>query len=453
MNEIKGVAPIVVGLVIILAIVVAAGVWYATRAPEKPVTLTVTNREGWKCTEPMFARLSEFEEATEITINEIDIPPKDMTMKILSEFVAGTGAYDIIQATVEADMKAYKDYVLSLDDFIIEDFGSVDAYKSKISPVAMDATVWDGHVKYVPFHGNVRYLFYRKDLFEDPDEKAAFKAEYGYDLKPPETPEELVDVASFFTRPEEGLWGYATGLRGKYAQHWLECEFLTAGIEVVDLKTHTCDFASGPKREKAIEITKFLHDLVWEYEVIPEECLGMGHAEMMESIKEAKYAMADDWWGDHWAVLNSPEYKAAIGPIGSTMSPHWPDWPESKGGRTSIWALGITKTCEDPEAAWEFIKWFTSKEIIQEEAKNSGAGSHWVEIDADSAAKGWLGDGLVEALPFTTPPREGFIDEGPTVVAAFMEEAEKMIHDPDPAAPEKMVDALAERIDDILAGK
>ena len=30
-------------------------------------------------------------------------------------------------------------------------------------------------------------LYYRKDLFEDPDNMAEFKAKYGYDLGPPQT--------------------------------------------------------------------------------------------------------------------------------------------------------------------------------------------------------------------------------------------------------------------------
>src|SRR5581483_8305135 len=48
---------------------------------------------------------------------------------------------------------------------------------------------------------------YRKDLFEDPKEKADFKAKYKYDLAPPKTWPQLRDIAEFFTRPDKKLYG------------------------------------------------------------------------------------------------------------------------------------------------------------------------------------------------------------------------------------------------------
>lgn len=48
---------------------------------------------------------------------------------------------------------------------------------------------------------------YRKDWFEDADEKAAFKAKYGRDLMAPETWEEFRDIAEFFQRPAERRYG------------------------------------------------------------------------------------------------------------------------------------------------------------------------------------------------------------------------------------------------------
>ena len=43
-------------------------------------------------------------------------------------------------------------------------------------------------------------MFYRKDLFENADEQAAFKAKYGYDLAVPTTWDAYRDAAEFFTR-------------------------------------------------------------------------------------------------------------------------------------------------------------------------------------------------------------------------------------------------------------
>jgi len=65
----------------------------------------------------------------------------------------------------------------------------------------------EGKTYCIPIFWNSHGLFYRKDLFEDPTEKANFKAKYGYELRVPRTFDELVDVAEFFTRPPN-LYGF-----------------------------------------------------------------------------------------------------------------------------------------------------------------------------------------------------------------------------------------------------
>jgi len=54
-----------------------------------------------------------------------------------------------------------------------------------------------------------QHLVYRKDLFEDPKEKEAFKKKYGRELDVPKTWYELRDIAEFFTRPKQNLYGLA----------------------------------------------------------------------------------------------------------------------------------------------------------------------------------------------------------------------------------------------------
>ena len=56
----------------------------------------------------------------------------------------------------------------------------------------------------MPTWANAEVIYYRKDLWEDPDEQAAFMAEYGYELAPPTTWQEFTDMAVFFTRDTDG---------------------------------------------------------------------------------------------------------------------------------------------------------------------------------------------------------------------------------------------------------
>jgi multiple sugar transport system substrate-binding protein len=60
----------------------------------------------------------------------------------------------------------------------------------------------------LPVNMDAYGFMYRKDLFENPDEQTAFRERYGYDLAPPQTYQEARDMAEFFTRPDQGLYGW-----------------------------------------------------------------------------------------------------------------------------------------------------------------------------------------------------------------------------------------------------
>ena len=49
-------------------------------------------------------------------------------------------------------------------------------------------------------------LAYRKDLFENEEERAAFKEEYGYELTVPEDWDTYRDVAEFSPEKKERPW-------------------------------------------------------------------------------------------------------------------------------------------------------------------------------------------------------------------------------------------------------
>ena len=63
-----------------------------------------------------------------------------------------------------------------------------------------------GHILTIPAEYYPKTYVYRSDLFEDPDERKAFKDKYGYDLEPPRYYDQMIDIAEFFTRPPD-LYG------------------------------------------------------------------------------------------------------------------------------------------------------------------------------------------------------------------------------------------------------
>ena len=66
---------------------------------------------------------------------------------------------------------------------------------------------FENRVYGLPFHNGPECFIYRKDLFESEEEQKAFAALYGKRLVVPQTWDDLMEVAAFFNRPEQGLYG------------------------------------------------------------------------------------------------------------------------------------------------------------------------------------------------------------------------------------------------------
>src|SRR5262249_59878981 len=64
----------------------------------------------------------------------------------------------------------------------------------------------DGRLFQYPRNLDMRLLYYRRDLFEEADARATFERSHRRPLAPPETWDDLVEVAVFLTRP--GFFGF-----------------------------------------------------------------------------------------------------------------------------------------------------------------------------------------------------------------------------------------------------
>ena len=130
--------------------------------------------------------------------------------KIASEFAIKGDAFDFAmwdsQSTAEF---AGGGHVVKMNDI----FDNSTYLKADLFPAASLSRYGEypdgsGNFYGLPANQDAYGLMYRKDLFEDPKEQEAFKAKYGRDLKVPETYQEAKEVAEFFTRPDQGLYGW-----------------------------------------------------------------------------------------------------------------------------------------------------------------------------------------------------------------------------------------------------
>ncbi len=178
-----------------------------------------------------------------IKVNVVTAPFANVYEKLKSEFIAGTGAYDLIVL-----------FPMYLGEFAGMGYlKPLDEYAKKYDPRLDDVATgflklydyYGGKLYTLPYDGDVLNLYFRKDLFNDETEKSNFKKMYNKELASPETWDEVLDVAKFFTRKsgetlagkvlDSDFYGFAfLAQRGGFAYAWWLAEFASRGGKYFD---------------------------------------------------------------------------------------------------------------------------------------------------------------------------------------------------------------------------
>jgi ABC-type glycerol-3-phosphate transport system substrate-binding protein len=139
----------------------------------------------------------KFTAETGIEVNFVVVPYSGVFERLSAEIASGSANYDVVTIDV-IWMALFAEFAEPLDDLFTE------AVTSDVAPALLaDAKIGGSYVG-MPAWANAEILFYRKDLFEDPAEQAAFKEKYGYDLAAPTTWQQFRDISIFFTRDTDG---------------------------------------------------------------------------------------------------------------------------------------------------------------------------------------------------------------------------------------------------------
>lgn len=153
--------------------------------------------------------VNEYQAETGVTVTVETVPWPDFQTKLFTELNAHGSAYDLVVGDSQfLGAASTGGHYIELTDFVNE---------HNLTEVMAPATMQfyseypggSGHYWAIPLEGDAVGWAYRKDLFEDPTEMANFKAKYGYDLGVPQTFKQLIDIAEFFNRPDDTLYGAA----------------------------------------------------------------------------------------------------------------------------------------------------------------------------------------------------------------------------------------------------
>ena len=181
-----------------------AGAWSYKEAAEPYVGVEINILDEIQPLAYALAELkTEFEEETGIIVHLEILSHPEVIAKGQADMLSGQGHYDaVLLHDMQMGLLLQADVLRPLDDLIAnEALRSPNFDPADFSEPGFSEGVVFGGKTYGLLHWNYNQVYWaRADLLNHPDEQAAFKAKYGYDLAPAETMQQMRDIAEFFTR-------------------------------------------------------------------------------------------------------------------------------------------------------------------------------------------------------------------------------------------------------------
>lgn len=330
---------------------------------------------------PWRDRAERIKELFDIEIEVVGITVSDMFDKELIELATGTGAFDLLMFN-PAWYGDFVDFLTPLDPFIER----LDPGWEDIHP---GFQVWEntfaGKRYSITLDGDVFLLYYRKDLFEDPREKAAFRQRYGYELGAPETWDQVLDIAEFFTRDTDGdgdidLWGYADQAKRGRSFYWFLIRYFGfcgpyknfADPHLFDPNTMQ-PLVNQPCGVQALENYKQAIDLA------PPGVLGWEWDELFNAFMKGNLAMQVHWpdEGKRVAELRSIGGDMGFGTIPGALHDGQVYRRSSTGGG---WVMGLSADSRNKEAAYTVMWYMLGPEVSLSLVLDPGTGQDFYRI-------------------------------------------------------------------------
>ncbi|MEZ5666293.1 MAG: extracellular solute-binding protein [Alphaproteobacteria bacterium] len=148
----------------------------------------------------------------------------------------------------------------------------------------------------LPVNQDAYGFMYRRDLFEDPAEQAAFQERYGYALAVPQTYQQARDIAEFFTRPDDELygWGQMGGREYDFATTASNSFMWSFGGELYNPETmEVKGYLNSPA---SVDGVQFYVDM---FQFGPPGSQNWGWDEVNAAWQQGKLAMAMQWYYFH----------------------------------------------------------------------------------------------------------------------------------------------------------
>ena len=320
----------------------------------------------------------DFTKKTGIGVEIVQIPWPNFQEKVSISFSGRSELYDIVIGDSQwLGVNSKGGHYIKLTDWIDRNIEVSEIYGPAMTAFAEYPK---GSSEYwaLPAEVDANGYVYRTDLFEDSAEQKAFQDKYGYQLEPPKTYKQLRDIAEFFTRPDQNLYGIATYFSKEY-------DGITMGFQQVmwsfggsygDPKTYKVDgYLNSEDSLKALEYYKGL------VAFSPPDAPNYYWQETLEAYKSGKVAMAMDYFAFLPGAIDPEQNPAYHDKSGFFIAPAGP-----KGQYISIGGQGmsISSYSKKEDIAKQYMKWFIQKPVQEKWAKLGGFTPHKEVLQSDT---------------------------------------------------------------------
>jgi len=206
----------------------------------------------------------------------------------------------------------------------------------------------------LPFHDGPECLIYRKDLFEDITEKENFKKQFGYELFPPKTWEQFNQIASFFNRPDNNLYGcvFASYPDGHNMVFDFCLQLWTRGGSLLDHQDKI-----NINHNQAIEALDYYRKIVNNSHAVHPGSKNFGSVEAGMAFAEGQAAMAINWFG-FASMCEVIEESKVKGIVDITELPH--DENHKTASLNVYWLYTIGIGSKNKALAYDFLRFATT---------------------------------------------------------------------------------------------
>lgn len=319
----------------------------------------------WEPAKQLEVLAKDFTAETKIPVTVQQFPWSDFETKIKTAWSGQSADYDLIIGDSQwLGKAATAGHYVEITDWAKENVSLAD-----ITPAALNSygeyPAGSGKLYALPAMADATVFAYRKDLFEDATNKAAFQKKYGHPLAPPKTWEEFAHVAEFFTQPNKKLYGAALYYARQYdgVTMGFDQVLWSYGGQLSDASGKKIEgVLNSPEGVKALEFYSSLKKFT------PPGSETHYFAECLTAFQEGQVAMTQSWFAFCPDLVNKDKNKFADktgyfvvpkGPAGHFIS---------LGGQ----GMSVSAYSKKQDQAKQFMKWFESEETQKKWASLGG---------------------------------------------------------------------------------